>query len=249
MSSSKLYIQSFGKGLKDGIPICLGYFSVSFAFGIAVVEAGFPYWVAVLISATNLTSAGQLAGLTVMAAGGGLIEMAMTQLVINIRYALMSFSLTQKLSEKFRTPDRLAASFVITDEIFGVAISNPGKISRRYMLGLALTPFIGWVSGTLLGSVAGEVLPKLLVSSLGVAIYGMFIAIVVPEVKRFHKMFWIVGTAVLVSCILHYVPICSNLSEGFIIIISAVSASLLGAYLWPINVEQEGEEEEEYVRS
>ena len=120
---------SFQKGLKDGFPICLGYLSVSFAFGISVVAAGFPAWTALLISATNLTSAGQLAGLTIMTAGGGMLEMAMTQLVINLRYGLMSFSLTQKLSDRFGLLDRLLTSFVITDEIFAVAASKPGEVS------------------------------------------------------------------------------------------------------------------------
>ena len=231
----------FSKGLRDGFPICLGYFSVSFAFGIAVVNAGFPAWIAVLISATNLTSAGQLAGLTVMAGAGSLIEMAMTQLVINLRYALMSFSLTQKLSSHFRLLDRLLVSFVVTDEIFAVAASQPGEVSRGYMFGLALTPFFGWTGGTLLGGVAGGLLPAAAVSALGIAIYGMFIAIIVPAVKASHPVLGVVGVSVALSCVLHYVPGLRNLSEGFVIIISAVAASLLGAYFWPVRQEDSHE--------
>ena len=225
---------SFGKGLRDGIPICLGYFSVSFAFGIAVVSAGYPAWIAVLISASNLTSAGQLAGLTVLASGGGWIEMAMTQLVINLRYALMSFSLTQKLSGKFRTVDRLLASYVVTDEIFAVAVSQPGEVSRRYLFGLALTPFWGWTLGTLTGAAAGGILPASVVSALGIAIYGMFIAIVVPQAQQYANVRKVVLLAILASCVLHFVPLLASLSDGFCIIMSAVAASLAGAWLWPV---------------
>ena len=226
---------TFGQGLRDGVPICLGYFSVSFAFGIAVVGAGYPAWIAVLISASNLTSAGQLAGLTVMAAGGGWIEMAMTQLVINLRYALMSFSLTQKLSGRFRTIDRLLASFVVTDEIFAVAVSQPGEVSRRYLFGLALTPFWGWTLGTLTGAVAGGILPASVVSALGIAIYGMFIAIVVPAAQKYANVRRVVLIAILVSCGLHFAPVLQSLSGGFCIIVSAVFASLVGAWLWPVD--------------
>lgn len=232
---------SFAQGLQDGFPICLGYLSVSFAFGITVVGAGFPPWMAVLISATNLTSAGQLAGLTVLSAGGSFMEMAMTQLVINLRYALMSFSLTQKLSQKFRLLDRLIASFVVTDEIFAVAVSHPGEVSRKYLFGLALTPFCGWTLGTLLGSVAGGILPPLVVSALGIAIYGMFIAIVVPEAKRFKNVLAVVAAAVVLSGVLHGAPLFAGLSEGFKIIISAMIASFAGARLWPMQQKEEAE--------
>lgn len=232
---------SFAQGLRDGFPICLGYISVSFAFGITVVGAGFPPWIAVLISATNLTSAGQLAGLTVLSAGGSFMEMAMTQLVINLRYALMSFSLTQRLSQKFRLLDRLLASFVVTDEIFAVAVSHPGEVSRKYLFGLAITPFCGWTLGTLLGAVAGGILPPLVVSALGIAIYGMFIAIVVPEAKRFKNVLVVVVAAAALSCVLNAVPLFAGLSQGFKIILSAVAASFAGALLWPVQQKEEAE--------
>ena len=223
----------FRQGLRDGFPICLGYLSVSFAFGITVVSAGFPPWVAVLISMTNLTSAGQLAGVTVLAAGGGLVEMAMTQLIINLRYALMSFSLTQKLSARFRAVDRLLTGFVITDELFAVMASQPGELSKRYILGLALTPFFGWTLGTALGAAAGGLLPPMVLSALGIAIYGMFIAIVVPACRRSLPVLAVVLMAVGISCLFRYTPGLCRLSQGFVIIISAVAASLIGAALWP----------------
>ena len=228
----------FRQGLKDGFPICLGYLSVSFAFGITVVGSGFSPWVAVLISITNLTSAGQLAGLTVMAAGGGMIEMALTQLVINLRYALMSFSLTQKLSEKFRLVDRFLVSFVITDEIFAVAASQKQEVQRSYMAGLALTPILGWTSGTWLGSVASGLLPSGVVSALGIAIYGMFIAIVIPEIRKFRPVLIVVLIAVALSCLFHFCPWFDRMSSGFIIIISSVAASFAGAVLYPLKQEE-----------
>lgn len=242
MKQSKLSANSFAQGVRDGFPICLGYLSVSFAFGITVVAAGFPPWIAVVISASNLTSAGQLAGLTVMSAGGSVIEMAMTQLVINLRYALMSFSLTQKLSNRFRLLDRLLTSFVVTDEIFAVAVSHPGEVSRKYMLGLAITPFCGWTLGTLLGAVAGGILPQSVVSALGIAIYGMFIAIVTPEASKFKNVLWVVVTAICLSCAMHWLPVLKNLSDGFIIIVSAVAASLLGALRWPMQTTETEQE-------
>lgn len=125
----------FVRGMAHGVPIMLGYLSVSFGFGILAVRLGLPVLGAVAISATNLTSAGQAAGVEIIAAGGTLLEMALTQLVINLRYALMGFSLSQKLDETFTTPHRLLVSFGITDEIYAVAISQPERLTATYMLG------------------------------------------------------------------------------------------------------------------
>ena len=132
----------FVKGMSHGVPIMLGYLSVSFGFGIMAVKAGLPVSAAVLISALNLTSAGQAAGVTIIAAGGTIIEMILTQLTINIRYALMALSLSQKLDKSFKLPQRLAVSYGITDEIFAVASAQPEKLSPLYMAGLILVSFI-----------------------------------------------------------------------------------------------------------
>ena len=146
---------SFRRGFLDGVPIGLGYFSVSIAFGILCAVNGMDLRATVLISMTNLTSAGQLAGAGVIFGGGTLLEMALTQLVINLRYALMSISLSQKLHKSVRFADRLWVSFFITDEIFAVSASKPGEVGRRYFIGVAVVPYLGWALGTLAGAVAG----------------------------------------------------------------------------------------------
>ena len=176
-------VNSFKKGLKDGIPICLGYFSVSFAFGIFAVENGLTVFQATILSLVNLTSAGQLAGVPIIM-GGTLPELALSQLIINSRYSLMSVSLSQKFSHKVNLKDKLLISYANTDEIFAVAISQKGEIGKKYMLGLMLLPILGWTGGTLTGAIAGNILPAMVTAALGLAIYGMFIAIVVPVAKK-----------------------------------------------------------------
>jgi len=233
---------SFSVGLKDGIPIGLGYLSVSFAFGILAVSAGLDIWQAVIISMTNVTSAGQLAAVPIIAGFGSLAELASTQLVINMRYALMSVSLSQKLDEKIKLRDRLWIAFCNTDEIFAVASGKQGSVGRHYMLGLALTPYIGWSLGTLLGAVAGNVLPEILVSALGVAMYGMFIAIVVPPSKKSRATALCVLTAIAMSCIMNFVPVFDKIPGGFVIIICAALSSLIFALIAPINDEKEAAE-------
>ena len=214
----------FVKGMSHGVPIMLGYLSVSFGFGIMAVKAGLPVSAAVLISALNLTSAGQAAGVTIIAAGGTIIEMILTQLTINIRYALMALSLSQKLDKSFKLPQRLAVSYGITDEIFAVASAQPEKLSPLYMAGLILVSFIGWVSGTFLGAAAGPLLPKSLTDAMGIVLYGMFIAIIIPP-----------GISILFRYLI------TAVSGGFAVIISAVAASAAGALLFPVN---DGEENE-----
>lgn len=226
------------KGLKDGLPIGLGYFSVSFAFGLSTVTAGFAIWQALLISMTNLTSAGQLAGVTLMAALAPFAEIALAQLVINIRYSLMSISLSQKLDNSFTLLDRFFLSAFITDEIFAVASSYP-SISRKYMRALAVLPYIGWTSGTLAGAVLGQILPADLVSSLGIAIYGMFIAIIIPPAKKSKAVLGVVLTAATLSCLIKYTPISNYISEGFSIIICAIVTATLFAVLCPVKEKED----------
>ncbi|MBR2474847.1 MAG: AzlC family ABC transporter permease [Clostridia bacterium] len=230
----ELQNDNFKKGLRDGIPICLGYLSVSFAFGISAVNMGLSVLEAVLISMFNLTSAGQLAGAPIIAAFGSLWELAATQVVINLRYSLMSVSLSQKLGKNVRFFDRLWIAFCNTDEIFAVASGNKGAVGKRYMLGLSLTPYFGWALGTLLGAVAGDILPEIVASSLGVALYCMFIAIVVPPCKKSRPTLMCVLLAVALSCVFNYVPALKAIGDGFIIIICAVAASLLFALVAPV---------------
>lgn len=223
-----------------GIPIALGYFSVSFGFGITAVQSGLSVIEAVIISLTNLTSAGQAMGVSVIAAGGTLVEMAVTQLVINLRYALMGISLSQKLDVSFTTPHRLLASYGITDEIFAVAVARDSKIKPTYMYGLISVSAAGWVGGTLAGSVANMLLPVSLTAAMGIMLYGMFIAIIVPPAKSSYKVLTVVLIAAALSCIFKY--LLPSVSFGFAIIISAVAASVIGALIFPVNIEEETEE-------
>lgn len=227
------------QGLKDGIPIAMGYFSVSFTFGMLAVKSGISPFHAVLISLLNLTSAGQFAGLTVIVTGASLIEMALTQLVINIRYALMSVSLSQKLDASVKVRERFLISYGNTDEIFAVASSKPGSVGAHYMYGLILLPVLGWVGGTLAGAVASTILPAAVISALGVALYGMFIAIVMPAASEHREVRIVVITALVLSSAFYYLPVLKELSSGFVIIICTVLAAGVGAVLFPIKEEQE----------
>ncbi len=236
-------VNDFKKGLKDGLPICIGYFSVSFAFGIFAVENGLTVLQAVIISLTNLTSAGQLAAVPIMAGGGSVIELAISQLVINSRYSLMSISLAQKLSTKVKLPQKLLIAFGNTDEIFAVSVSNKGDVGFKYMLGIILLPVLGWTSGTLSGAIAGNILPDIVTAALGVAIYGMFVAIVVPVTKKEKATALCVAFAIALSCAFRYIPLLTKVPSGFTVIICAVVASALFAIIAPIKAEEASEKE------
>ncbi len=238
-------LNNFKKGITDGLPIALGYLSVSFAFGISVMsmDAGFSWWHALLISLTNVTSAGQLAAVPIIAAGGTFLELAVSQLVINLRYALMSVSLSQKMGNTVRLSDRFLISFVNTDEVFAVSMSKGKMLGRKYMFGLILTPYLGWGIGTLLGAVAGDFLPAVVVSSLGVAIYGMFVAIVTPEAKVHKPTLCCVALAVAFSLLFNFVSVLSKIGQGFIIIICAVAASIILSIVAPVKLKEEKNDE------
>lgn len=229
------------KGLKDGIPIALGYFSVAIAFGLMAAEAGCTWFEAMLISITNLTSAGQFAGVTVLAHMGSYLEMALTQLVINSRYALMGISLSQKVDSKFKGIWRALIGYAITDEIFAVAIGQEGEISRSYYVGLMSIPIIGWTAGTVVGAVLGNIMPLIITNALGVALYGMFVAVVVPKARENVHVLAVVAVTLVISSALYYIPAFDKISAGFAIIICAVAASAIGALLFPVEPEKESE--------
>jgi len=231
---------NFKIGLRDGMPIGLGYLSVSFAFGIFAVASGLSVWEAVLISMLNLTSAGQLAGVPIIAELGSFFELALTQLVINLRYSLMSVSLSQRLGESVRLRDRFLISFSNTDEIFAVASGRGEILGRKYFYGLMVFPYVGWTLGTLLGALAGNILPILITSALGIAIYAMFIAIVVPAMKKNFKTALAVFFAIALSCLFFYTPVLNKIPSGFVIVICAVSVSALFAALFPIDTKEDG---------
>lgn len=226
--------------MSHGIPICLGYLSVSFGFGILAVKAGLSVFQASVISAANLTSAGQKAGLDVIAAGGAIIEMILLQLTINIRYSLMALSLSQKLDRSFTTPHRFLASYGITDEIFAVCSAQKEPLTPAYMYGMIFIAGLGWVVGTALGAAAGELLPAAVSTAMEIVLYGMFIAIVIPPAKKQHGVLFAAVLAAALSVMFRFaIP---AVSEGFAMIISAVASALLTALIFPVK-DEEGEAE------
>ena len=199
--------RAYREGLKSGIPIGMGYLPVSFTFGFLAVSGGLPVWVAVMISLTNLTSAGQFAGTNLILAGSGYFEVALTTFVINIRYMLMSLSLSQKLE---RTTG---------------------------------TPILGWNLGTLLGGSISALLPQALQNAMGIALYAMFIALIIPAARKSVAVLCVIGAAVAVTCILKYIPVFGFISSGFRVILATIAASALGARLFPSD--EYGEEKED----
>lgn len=233
----------FIEGLKDGVPIALGYLSVSFSIGIMALASGLNVFQGALMSLTNVTSAGQFAGIAVIASGGTLLELILTQVIINLRYALMSLSLSQKLPEEMPLWKRMVIAFANTDEIFAVAMSHARSLTFSYMVGLQSLPILGWTAGTVLGAVAGQVLPPSIGSALSVALYGMFIAVVVPVAAKIRPVLWVVILAAFLSCVIYYIPLFAGISTGISIIICTILASGIGAVIFPVPAESgEGEE-------
>lgn len=229
---------NFKDGIRDGIPIALGYLAVSFAFGIQAASSGLSVFQATLISLTNVTSAGQFAGISVIAATGSYLEMAGVQLVINLRYMLMSAALSQKVAPDLPTYKRLGIAFGVTDEIFGVSIVRPGILSPAFSAGAILIAVAGWVLGTFLGAFSGEILSAALISALGVALYGMFIAIVVPPARNDRNIASAALMAVLISALFTYAPVVKDISSGTRIIIITVVVSVFAALLFPVKGEE-----------
>ena len=216
----------FLKGARLGMPIALGYIPVSFSFGMLAVQNGIPAWAAIVISMTNLTSAGQFAGMNIISAAGGMWEMTITTFVINLRYMLMSLSLSQKIG-KMSLAKRLITAFGITDEVFAVAS----------MLGLIAIPYIGWTLGTVLGAFINNLLPTSLADAMGITLYAMFIAIIIPASRRDKNVLFVLIAAVILSCVLYFaLPF---ISSGWAVIITAVLASAFGATFFPHNEEGE----------
>ncbi len=231
--------QEFLRGIKAGIPICLGYFSVSMAFGLRAVLSGMPVWSAVAISLFNLTSAGQFAGLNILVAQGTMVELALTTLIINIRYFLMSLSVSQKVHSGMKMRHRLAVSYGITDEIFAVSMQHTGDLTGAYMAGLILTPVLGWTGGTLFGAVAASFMPQVLTNAMGIALYGMFIAIIVPPAREQKSVLTTVILAIAASLAFTYLPLLKNISGGWAIILITLLVSGIAAWLFPIDVPAE----------
>ena len=230
--------QYFTAGFKDGIPICLGYIAVSFTFGIMAKKVGISIFDAVLISLTNVTSAGQFAGLSLIASTASYIEMAITQLIINLRYCLMSCALSQKIDPEAPLFHRFLIAYGVTDEIFGVTVCKGGKLSPFYSYGVIFISVFGWVFGTFLGILSGNILPARVVSALSVALYGMFLAIIIPKARDSHPVLEVVLIAAILSCVIYYVPFI-HLSSGLSITLCAVVAAAYGAWRHPLPAEPE----------
>ena len=221
-------------GVHTGVPVGLGYFSVSFGFGAMAAAQGVKALDAALISVSNLTSAGQFAGLTLIVAAATLWEMVLTQLVINSRYALMSLALSQRMGQRIGVLPRLVIAFFNTDEIFALAMDRKEALTVPFLLGLGTLPMLGWTGGTLCGALAGSVLPVSIRAALGVMLYGMFIAIVVPPAKKEKSILAAAMLALVFSCLFAWVPALKAVSAGISIVICTVAAAAVCAWLFPI---------------
>ena len=230
---------AYRTGVKRGLPVGVGYFSVSFGFGAMAAAQGIKALDATLISVTNLTSAGQFAGLTLIVAAAGLWELILTMLVINSRYALMSLALSQRMGQKIGILPRMLIAFFNTDEIFALAMAEPQPLTVPFLLGLGLTPIIGWTSGTLCGALAGSVLPVSLGTALGVMLYGMFIAIVVPPAKAEKPVLVTAILALVLSCAFRWLPVLNRVSAGIAIVVCTVAAAAFCAWRFPVEEEVE----------
>ena len=230
---------TFLKGMRDGLPVALGYLSISFAFGMLAVSKNMPVWAPILISFSSFTGTGQFAGMDLITLGAGYAEIAFTILVINLRYMLMSLSLLQKLDEKVTLPQRLLIAFGNSDEIFAVAIQQSGFLNFRYMLGVITCAYSGWVTGTALGAAAGNLLPASVLSAMGISLYAMFIALIIPPARDSKPILKIILIAVLLSGLFRFTPVLKTISSGWVIIICGVVSSTVGALFFPVGKEKE----------
>lgn len=224
----------FKKGLKNGIPIALGYFAVSFTLGITAKNAGLTALQAMLASFTLNASAGEFAGFTLIAAGASYLEVALMEFVANARYLLMSCALSQKLSPDTSLLHRLLIGYDVTDEIFGISIAVPGKLNPYYTFGAIAIAIPGWSIGTYLGVVMGNTLPANIVSALSVGLYGMFIAIIIPPARRSKIIAGLVAASMAASFAFSKLPYISSISSGMRTILLTVAISALAAFLFPI---------------
>lgn len=227
------------RGMRDGMPICLGYIAVSFTFGLAARASGLTPLEALTMSVTNLTSAGQFAALGIIAAGGPYLELAAAQLIINLRYCLMSCALAQKLPAGTKPIHRFLMAYGVTDEVFGVGAACEGPLSPWYMYGAVSVAMPGWALGTLIGVVCGSVLPARMLSALGVALYGMFLAIILPPARKNKVLAGLVALSMLASFAASKAPLLSRLSGGGRIILLTLVLGALAAWRFPIPDEPE----------
>lgn len=228
----------FRRGMQDGIPIALGYFTVAVSLGIAARNAGITALEGGIMSLSNMTSAGEFAGMTVIAAGSSYLVMAMMELIINARYLLMSCSLSQRLDERLSIPKRLLLGLTVTDEIFGISIRVEGEyLDPMYSLGAFCVACPGWTLGTVCGAVMGDILPARVVSALSVALFAMLIAVFIPPTKKDKVVAGAVVVAMVLSALFTFLPIFSHSSEGVRLILLTVLIAGAAAVLFPVKEE------------
>ena len=231
-------IKWYRKGLVDGIPIGLGYFAVAFTLGIVARKAGLTPFQALLAAGLTNASAGGYAGFTLIGENASYIEMILTQLIVNARYLLMAFALSQKLAPKTTTLHRSLVAFDVTDEIFGISIAVKGDLNPFYNYGAMTVSIPCWAMGTCLGVVMGNALPEVVVSALGVGLYGMFIAIIVPKAAKDKIMAGIILVSMAGSFAFTKISLLDGISEGIRVIILTVVISLGAAILFPVKEEK-----------
>ena len=231
--------QWFLRGMRHGIPIMLGYFAVSIALGIAAKNAGMTAPQATIASALIMASAGQYIGFTLIAAGASLAEVIVMEAIANARYLLMSTALSQKIDPELPLRHRLLMGLWITDEIFGVSVSVPGRLNPYYNYGMAAVATPGWALGTLMGVVLGNVLPVRVVSALSVGLYGMFMSIFVPPARKNPVIAGLVAVSFALSWLFNTLPVFGGISSGMKIIILTVAISLAAALLFPLKLKED----------
>ena len=237
-------MNDFYRGIKMSIPIGLGYLAVSFTFGIYCVNHGISFLVATIMSFSNLSSAGQFAGADLMIKTAGYLELALVVLVINLRYVLMSISMSQRLDNNVKLSEKIIFSFAITDEIYALAIKEKKKINAKFMFGMMILPIVCWTLGTLLGAVASNILPERISQSFNIALYAMFISAFFPEVIKNFKIAFVVTTSIIFSCLLYYIPFLNeHISSGFKIIIVTIFVCSLAALIFPHEEEKQEDKE------
>jgi 4-azaleucine resistance transporter AzlC len=230
---------TFRTGVRDGLPIALGYVSVGFAFGMLAVKKGLPVWSPILISATNFTGTGQFVGIDLMEALVTLGELALTLLIVNLRYLLMSLSLSQRLDTRVTLAQRFFLAFGITDEVYAVSMQKEEPLTLRYLAGIMLCSYLGWVAGTCLGALVSGALPASVQSALGIALYAMFIAIIVPPAQASRPILLVALLSVGLSSLFHWTPGLNRLSSGWVMILCGVISSAVGAALFPVKTVEE----------
>ena len=224
----------FLKGMKDGLPVALGYLAVSFTLGIAAVKSGLTPFQAFATSALNNTSAGEFAAFSLIGAGVSYMEIALTTLILNMRYILMSCALSQKIDKNTPIVHRFLMAYDVTDEIFGLSIRSEGRLDPKYTYGLIAISAPSWAIGTYLGAVMGSVMPAGVLSAMNLALYGMFIAVIVPPAKKDKTIAVVIAVSMLSSLMFSILPGLREISSGIVVIILTVVISLAAAILFPV---------------